>query len=447
MESNYISFQDIAIGLLWFVILMAISSSKANQIKDTQIKKYYIRNILFKFLFAILFALVYLVYYGGGDTTAYWDGAVTLSKLFFKSPIDYFEHLFSEPTVALRQLHFDIDTGYPPGWIYKESEAWFICKLGSIISFFTFRSYFAATLIFAFLTARASWRVFQMIYKLETHNLRAAAWCILFIPSVSFWCTGISKDTVIYFSLLNVLFYTFDFLILRNVISISKIIYLGGSVFLIFQIRSFVLAAILAPLFMAFGARLTKRYEQNFFAKLFLRSFILFGGIFAFLYFFQSAFAEDMIKEAQVVQQDFLQNSTYTGKRYEISNTEVSPTGLLAAIPESVFYGIYRPFINESLSPNFILNGLESLILMFITIRFLFWGNVFSKIKKIRKEEILVFALIFALFIAFMAGFTSVLFGVLVRIRAPLLPFIFLVLTTNIYEKANENTAERLVEN
>jgi hypothetical protein len=36
-----------------------------------------------------------------------------------------------------------------------------------------------------------------------------------------------------------------------------------------------------------------------------------------------------------------------------------------------------------------------------------------------------------------MAGFTSVLFGVLVRIRAPLLPFIFLVLTTNVFEKQN----------
>ena len=408
---------------------MAMRGYKAKNIEDTRIKKYYIRNVLFKFLFAILFSIVYLIYYGGGDTTAYWDGAITLNKLFFKSPTDYFVHLYSEPTAALRQIHFDIDTGYPPGWIYRESEAWFICKLSSLITFFTFRSYFAGTLIFAFLTARASWRVLTLIHKLRTHNVRVAAYCILFIPTVSFWCAGINKDTVIYFSLLNILFYTFDFLILRNTISISKIIYLVLSIFLIFHIRSFVLAAIAAPLFMAFGARLTKKFEQNLLAKLLLRSFILFGGIFVFLFFFQSNFAEDMMREAQVVQQDFLQNSIYTGRRYAISNTEVSPSGLLAAVPESVFYGIYRPFIYEALSPNFILNGLESLVLMLVTIRFVFWGNIFKKIRKIRKEEILVFALIFSIFIAFMAGFTSVLFGVLVRIRAPLLPFIFLVLT------------------
>ena len=84
---------------------------------------------------------------------------------------------------------------------------------------------------------------------------------------------------------------------------------------------------------------------------------------------------------------------------------------------------------------------------MFITIRFLFWGNVFRKIKKIRKEEILVFALIFSLFIAFVSGFTSILFGVLVRIRAPLLPFIFLVLTTNVYDRARDNSKENLIDN
>ena len=437
MESNYISIQDISIALLWFVILLIVSYYKRNRIENLEIKKYYIRNILFKFSFAIFFSIIYIVYYGGGDTTAYWDGAVTLNKLFFSAPIDYFNHLISEPTSALRALHFSADTGYPPGWIYREPEAWFVCKLSSIVSIFTLRSYFAGTLLFAFFTARASWRVFEMLQKLETHSVRLAAYCILFVPSVSFWCTGISKDTVIYFSVLNILFFTFDFLVIRNKITIQKLLYIGFSMLLIYHIRSFILAAIAAPLMMAFGARLTNKYERNFLAKLFLRSLILFGGIAVFLYFFQSTFAERMVSEAQTVQQDFLENEIYTGKRYELSSVDLSPTGLLLAVPESVFFGIYRPFIYESLSPNFILNGFESLVLFFITFRFVFKGNVFKKIKKIRKKEILVFALIFSIFIAFMAGFTSVLFGVLVRIRAPLLPFIFLVLTTNVFEKQN----------
>lgn len=435
MENSYVSIYDISIGLIYMITLVIVANSRKNKILDKEIKKYYLRNVLFKFFFAISFAIIYLIYYGGGDTTAYWDGAVTLNNLFFKSPSLYVEHLLSEPSDEIFSAHFTVETGYPPGWLYREPEAWFICKISSIISFFTFKSYFAATLVFAFLTAMASWRVFELVAKLKTNKTHIAALCLLFIPTVSFWCTGISKDSLVFISILNLLYYIFDVMILRNPIKLRHILTILFSIFIIYHVRSFILAAIAAPIFMAFGARLTKRYEKQFLIKLLFRSIILFGGIIIFLQFFASNFAEEMVTQAQVVQQDFTQNEIYTGKRYEITNTDASPAGLARAIPESIFYGIYRPFINESISPTLIINGIESLVLMFLTIRFFISGNPFQKIKQIRKEEILVFAFIFSLFIAFMAGFTSVLFGVLVRIRAPLLPFFFLVLTSSINKK------------
>ena len=431
MESNYVSVYDISIGLIYLIILITIANSRKNKILDLEIKKYFLRNVFFKFFFAIAFAVVYIIYYGGGDTTAYWDGAITLNNLFFKSPSLYIENMVSEPSTEIFSSHFSVETGYPPGWLYREPEAWFICKLASLVSFFTFKSYFAATLVFAFLTAMASWRVFELVTKLKTHKKHIAALSILFIPTVSFWCTGVSKDSVVFISILNLLLYIFDIMVLRNAIKLRHILIILFSIFIIYHTRTFILAAIAAPIFMAFGARLTKRYEKQFLTKLLFRSLILFGGIIIFLQFFASNFAEEMVSQAQVVQQDFTQNEIYTGKRYEIANTDASPSGLLRAIPESVFYGIYRPFINESISPTLFINGLESLILMFLTVRFFVSGNPFRKIKNIRKEEILVFAFIFSLFIAFMAGFTSVLFGVLVRIRAPLLPFFFLVLTSS----------------
>jgi len=425
------------------VIFFIIANSRAKKVEDVEIRKYYVRNVAFKFFFSMAFAVVYLVYYGGGDTTAYWDGAVSLNKLFMKSPSMYMEQMLGGSEFVHSSGYFDVETGYPPGWLSRESEAWFICKLASIISFFTFRSYFAGTLFMAFFASMASWRVFEMVSNLHTHKKNMAALCILFIPTVSFWCTGISKDTIIFISVLNLLYYAFDVMVLKNRIRFTHVFVVLLSLFLIYQARSFIIAAILAPLFMAFGARMTKKYESNFMAKVFLRSIILFGGIFMFLVFFASDFANEMVNDAQIVQQDFTRNETYQGKRYEISNTDASPTGLLRAIPESTFYGIYRPFIYESFSPNLIINGVESLVLMFLTLRFFIRDNFFSKIKKIRKEEILVFAFIFSLFIAFMAGFTSVLFGVLVRIRAPLLPFFFLVLTTQI----GTDTEEKKIEN
>ena len=430
MESNYVSFYDISIATLWLVIFLVIANSRARKV-DGEFRKYYMRNVLFKFFFAIAFAVVYLIYYGGGDTTAYWDAGITLNKLFMKSPVMYMEHMMGGNELIKSLGYFDVDTGYPPAWLTRESEAWFICKLASIISFFTFKSYFAGTLVFAFLTSMASWRVFELIVKLGTHKKHIAAYCVLFVPTVSFWCAGISKDAVVFISILNLLYYVFDVMVLKNKISLKHVLIILLTVFMIYNVRSFILAAVIAPIFMSFGARLTKKYEKQFFTKLLLRSAIFFGGIFLFLQFFSTDFSSNMVAEAELVQSDFTENETYTGKRYEISNTDASPAGLIRAVPESVFYGIYKPFIYESLSPTLIINGIESFVLMILTLKFFISRDLFLKIKNVRKEEILVFSLIFAFFIAFMSGFTSVLFGVLVRIRAPLLPFFFLVLTAN----------------
>ena len=79
MVNNYISFYDISIAFIWLIIILVIASSRAKKVKDTDIRKYYFRNVLFKLFFGTAFALVYLVYYGGGDTTAYWEGAITLN--------------------------------------------------------------------------------------------------------------------------------------------------------------------------------------------------------------------------------------------------------------------------------------------------------------------------------------------------------------------------------
>ena len=161
MESNYVSFYDISIATLWLVIFLVIANSRARKV-DATIRKYYLRNVFFKFFFAIAFAIVYLIYYGGGDTTAYWDGAVTLNKLFIESPSLYFENLISEPHPKYFLSILDVETGYPPDGCLREPEAWFICKVASIVSFITFKSYFAGTIFFAFLTAMASWRIFEL---------------------------------------------------------------------------------------------------------------------------------------------------------------------------------------------------------------------------------------------------------------------------------------------
>ena len=429
LTTSTISALDLLSAFFWLILIFVIANYRSAKIND-DIKKYYFWNVGYKLFFSLLFTLVYIVYYKGGDTTAYWDGARTLHNLFYKSPTMYIEEMLNAPSEVMKLKHFDTQTGFPPGWIYREQEGWFVSKVASIISFITFKSYIAATFLFSFVAANASWKIFELVYSLKTHKTSVAAFALLFIPSVNFWCTGISKDTLMFISIFYLLFYFFDFFLNKKAFLIKHIFWICLFVILINNIRPFLIAALLAPMLISYGTRLTKKYETNLLAKLFLRSFYIISGLGLLFVFMGSDFAGEMLNEASIVQQDFIQNETYTGKRYEINTTDATPLGLLKAFPVSVLFGFYRPLITESLSPTLFLNGLESTYLIFLTFAFVFGGNLKEKISSIRKSEFLIFAFIFAVFISFMAGFTSVLFGVLVRIRAPLLPFLFLVLTT-----------------
>jgi hypothetical protein len=430
LVSEYLTFVDILITLLWLGILSLIVTNQASKLENQELKPYYLRNFYIKVFYGISFTIVYLTVYGGGDTKAYWDGAVVLNKLFFKSPSLYFDALLAPPSPENRLVHFNSETGFPPGWIYREAQGWLISKIASVFSIITFRSYFPTVVIFSYFVSRATWKIFELVTKLNLHTVRIAAWCMLYVPSVGFWCSGIAKDTVIFVSILNILYFSLDILILKNKIKLKHIFGILFFVFLISQIRSFALAATFAPLLAAFGTRITNRYSTNLFAKFAFRIIFLGFGAFGFIAVFSSSLVADLAQEASVVQNDFKKNETYTGKKYDIGVVDGTPTGMIRAFPISVFYGVYKPFIYEALSPTLILNGIESLVLVLMTLNFFFVGNVFKKIKRIRSNEFLIFAFVFTLLIGFMAGYTSVLYGVLVRIRAPLLPFLFLIFTT-----------------
>ena len=188
------------------------------------------------------------------------------------------------------------------------------------------------------------------------------------------------------------------------------------------------LAVIIVPFIFAFNVQIAKRYLTNKVIRGIFRSFVIAIG-FAFIgFYFSGETAQKYLKEAEVTQEDFKTNKIYTGAKYDLGDVSYTPTGLLRAMPLSIFTGIYRPFPWEALSPGLILNGIECIFLFYFTIVFLTKGRR-KRIARIRDSDILTFALYFVIIFAFMTGFTSVIFGILVRLRAPLLPFFLLLLT------------------
>lgn len=393
-------------------------------------------NLYSKLFFSLAFAMVYLLYYGGGDTTAYYDGALKLNNLFFESPSLYFEEMLNEPTTQSFNTNYNDRTGFPPGWIYRDSEAFFICKLMSLLSFLTLNSYLAMTFIMAFITSLASWKLFELVRSYKLNHEKFLAFGMLLLPSVNFWCSGVSKDTVIMIATLILTYNAFTVLAKHRNSSIWNYILILICSFIILHVRSFIFIAFIVPFSFSFITKFVKFFGGGDFMVRLTGMLILIIGVGAvggnLIVQSESEFlaSNSLIQEAAVIQDDFANNKSYGTKRYDLGTIEFTPLGLLRAMPASIMAGIYRPFIWESRSATLILNGIESIVFIYLTFKFIF-KNGREKLKTVRSHELLIFCLIFVFIIAFMTGLTSGLYGVLVRLRAILLPFLVILLTIN----------------
>jgi hypothetical protein len=433
VDRNYLFFTplDIAATILGIIVIFVLLYLRKQRNKDQDHFKYLIPAYFFKAIFVVANALFYIIVYKvGGDSIGYWDGAVKLNNLFWVDPMAYFQEIFTTSEYRTAYTNFTIETGYPDGRIYAESESFFISKIASFFTFFTFKGYVLMSLIFAFITTNASWKLFELVRGYKLHKDWHLALAIFFIPSLSFWCGGISKDTVIWVSLCYFLHHLYQLISIDKKGSLFNWIVIFVCLYVMLQVRSFIIITVLVPLLFAYTARLTQKFQNRKFELNFIRFFLISLGLAVVVVFFQTPEAEKFLNEAAVINQDMSTNKTYGTNRYNLNITDYSPLGMLSAIPASVIAGFYRPFIWESLSVSLFLNGIESVILLFFTFRFVVSTKIRQRIQLIRKHEFLIFGIFFAFILAYFAGFTSILFGVLVRFKAPVLPFLVIILTS-----------------
>ena len=418
-----------ALGMLfWFSILIAIVNNTYSKNADTSYYRYYKIGFYVKFFSAIIFSFIYIQLYEGGDSTAYWDTAQKMNNLFWDNPSGFFYEFFNNELTRERFLNFNFDkTGMPPNWIYQEDEAWYAAKVFTLLTFVTFKSYFAMTMITSYFSFRVSWMLYELVLKYNLFSERTAAIGVLFLPSTCFWCTGITKDMLVYTCVIYLLIQLFSFLNPTDLKVYRNWFFGVVSIYIIIYIRDFMLLAAVGPFFMALGARWSSSQRSGFFKWLIQLSFI---GIviFAMTAFLSSEKGQEFAAEAEIIQKDLKTNTTYGNNRYDLGVTDYSTNGMLRAMPISIYTSFYRPYLWEGDSIFVQISALEASFFFLITLRFIFSNNLVQSFRIIRNHELLMASLVFALILGFFAGYTSGLFGVLVRFKAPLLPFLFLVL-------------------
>jgi hypothetical protein len=434
---NYeISGIDIVLILLYASFILMIGYGYSRKFKQSFLRNYFIRGLALKLLCGFGFGIVYVYYYGGGDTLLYFRGASAIYEAIFSG---------QEGLSAL----FDDSV------LIRGSDATrFTQRFAGAINIFSLNSYWACTLLFAALSFIGLWLLFISFYRLFPLFHKQLAIATLFVPGVVFWSSGIMKDSICMF-FVGVIVYAVQNIYLFNRNKLFSILLLAASFYVIISLKAYIALAMLVAIAL-YALLALKSNIRNPTAKIVVMPFaavVIFGG---------AAFAmnqigasleryslENIVETAQTYQGYHYRTSVAgrggsavrTGSSYSLGDINyANPLSIAGKFPLAVNVTFFRPYIWEVKNPVMLLSAIESTCILLFTLLVIRRTGIRKFVKALFTNKEILFCITFALIFGFAVGFTTYNFGSLVRYKAPCIPFflIALVLIQNQYGKVKK---------
>ena len=424
---NYLNPYDILLSPIYILfILFWANVIKKNKIISASEYSYFVPGILAKIIGALALGTVYMFYYGGGDTLNYFNTAVSYSNLLSKESADFFTGWFGDAGVNTPYM-FDEETGYPVYSNQKDHHAFFIVRLLIPIAFLGFKSYFPMAILVSVVSFTGNWKLYKVFITEFPNFKKELAYCILFVPSVIFWGSGIMKDSFT-FCAVGWFTYGFYFFFIRKKRSLFFLLYCVLAAAIILSIKPYILFALLPGSIIWLSNNAIQKIENNVLRKIFAPILLSAGALVAFLALLQldnylGKFKfENVLNIAAVSQKDQKQDY-YGGNSFDIGEFDPSIQGASSKAHLAIFAGIFRPTIFDVRNAVMLVSAIENTVFLLITLFLLFKLKFFGLFRVISANPMIQFSLIFSLFFAFSVGLSVSNFGTLVRLRIPEIPF------------------------
>lgn len=411
---------------------------KKKYILDQPEYKYFVSGLMVRIGGAIALGLVYFFYYSGGDTVNYFQTASAYSKLFLKNQDQFWVAWLTDAKGYIFQ--FDAETGFPV-YTHRDHHSFFVVRLLIPIVTIGGYSYFASAILTATITYSGIWKLYQTFLQEFPNLKRELAIAILYIPSCVFWGSGLMKDSFT-LSAVGWFTYAFYFFFIKKKRKIGLMIILILSSYIILAIKPYIFFALLPGSILWLSNNIIKKIN-NVYVRFLATPILLLVGLGSGFFVLSNMGdslglykVDSVLDRAVIVQQD-MKAEYYGGKSFDIGDFDASVSGVLSKAPVAIFAGIFRPGIWDVRNIVMLISSIENTYLLLLTLFLLIRLKFFGFFKLIRKNPMLLFAMLFSLFFAFSVGLTVANFGSLVRLRIPELPFFVsgLFILRYLYEK------------
>lgn len=424
---------DIYLGIPFLIIVHFILKNRIKK-SNSEIHKKYLMSAWYVRVFgAIMSALMYQYYYGGGDTMSYFKLVLTLQKSMF-SDFSNFISVFTTPEDSKDYFNiiYSIFGGYYT--YFAEEGTRSVILISYFLSFFATNTYIIISFCFSMFALYGCWKIFELFYELYPHLEKELAIACLYVPSVFFWGTGLMKDPIC-LGALGVLHYSVYQIFHKRKNILKNIVLIILSVYLIKTIKVYIILAFAPAIAVWLFAKYSATIQNKFVKVVSFPILVAIGLGFGVLILSQMAAVanrysfENMMRTAQDTQNWLVYSSQQQGGSfYTLGDIEYSAFGLLKIFPKAVNVSLFRPYIWEALKPTLFLAAIEAIVTLYLTVIlfFRFRFNIFKLFSKIIGNTDILFCIIFSIIFAFAVGFTSFNFGALARYKLPLIPYYFI---------------------
>ncbi len=421
---------------LTFIFFIALWHQK-KKIGANPIYRYYIWGLFAKIGASVLFALIYLYYYHGGDTIAYYESALTMKNLLFQSPIDWLQNEFGSNSPQNFSL-FTSSTGYPLPYMYCDIHTFTAIRLFNILIIPAFNSFLLSSILVACFSYWGMWKMFLVFSNVYPKLEKSFAFAVLFFPSVLFWASGLLKDTITLSCTGWIVYCVYSVFIIKK----SRILH-GAlmiiNIYLILLIKPYIIIALLPGALMWIFAQRIKTIKNSAFKTIILPCIIIlcvFGGyaIIERLNAYLGKFSIQKVATTAAIIQKDMHQSYYHGHGFDIGATQNTPIGYIEKSPIAITAGLFRPFIWESGNIVMLISGIENTVILVISVLMLLRNGLVRILRRFITEPLLFFSLTYSAFFAFGVGISTSNFGALVRFKVAYLPFFVAAILILLYK-------------
>ncbi len=421
--NNIITIQDAVIVPLLLVVAYFIATRIKNKhIKEHAYYKYFRIGLFVKIFAGLAFALIYLFYYGGGDTVYYFWGTGSTVKMLGKDIPTFFKILGGNHSLEVFSM-FDRTTGWPT--YFRDPNSFAVCRFNVPFYLLGLGSFLGNTIVMNLFLYFGIWRFYKMLVELYPSNEKWLAYAVFFIPSVVFWSSGILKDGWTLTAIL-IIYTNIYCIFIKKERTWANVLWLLLWGYILVSIRPFMFYVAIGSSLIWIGFYYLHRIKSTFLRVIALPLVMLVIWLSGLGIFVQTSSqantrygsVDAMLETAWIIQDD-LKKDYYGGNTFDIGTFEPTIPGVIKKAPQAIVAGLFRPFIWEGEGILMFFSGLENLFLLFFFLFVLFKRKGLGFFTRVYKDPFVLSIFIMTITFAFFIGLTTANFGSLVRYVIP----------------------------